>query len=218
MANETWLDWSDKLKMFIDLLSSEGKKQLLEILLKENKENEKNYWEPIPELVWDRDKILKYICENYVKKFESTEFWEKWTWISVKLPAVWWFEWFEFNCFKTEEYFGYGGYTGYSCNSVSYSMEEICGLYDKINEFLCVYWVWYTDIEKNSAPWVRCKGYPSLLWKILYEILDESYFWLRDNMPPCGTCLCQIGGSRDNYQVNFVSDIKSNPHRCLFKM
>ena len=192
MVNETWLlGWTDKLKMFIDLLSPDQKDQLLEILLQENKEKKKNYWEPIPELVWNFDKVLEFINDKCVKSQEIYLVW-KWFMYTIELPAVWEFEWFKFKCFKSEWVNNFDGYNkDLNGSSMWYSMEEIWEILQKINEFLMAYWVWDKDITDFSdllKSWVRGVNI-FWAWKVLGKILVNSTttscwtYWLTDKFP-----------------------------------
>jgi len=199
-----WSSLSDDFKSLIDGLSTKQKDELLALLSYKKEQNKKNYWEPISELVWDFDKVLKYICDNCVKKRSFEKFWENWTLILVKLPAVWTFEWFEFSCFIPNRYFEYRKYKD-TYDSISYSMEEICNLLEKINEFLCVYWVWRADVKKNDVPRVAC-GQFLMSWVVLKKIFDESELWLADKMPPFGNSVLKLPGYHNG--TEFISGWK----------
>ena len=193
MVNETWLlGWTDKLKMFIDLLSPDQKDQLLEILLQENKEKKKNYWEPIPELVWNFDKVLEFINDKCVKSQEIYLVW-KWFMYTIELPAVWEFEWFKFKCFKSEWVNNFDGYNkDLNGSSMWYSMEEIWEILQKINEFLMAYWVWngnINDFSEELKSWAR--GTDNIngdlchfsAWTVLCNILGKGSYRLSGKVP-----------------------------------
>lgn len=185
MENEKWFNWTSDLESFISNLSHDQREELLMLLSRGKEQNKKNYWEPIPELVWDYEKVLKYICDNCVEHRKWHEYWTDWEIITVSLPAVWTFEWFNFSCFRSSE-FKYWDYVNCHYDSISYSVEEICQLLHKITEFLYAYWVDDLSYYKNSSvPRKRCSEYLHW-WDVLYEILECSWAWLKDNMPPCG--------------------------------
>lgn len=211
MANEIWLGWTDKLKMFIDLLSSDQKDKLLEILLQEDKEKKKNYWAPNPDLVWDYDRVLMDIRSNCITTTPDQElFWLHWFKKSLKLPAVWNFEWFEINIFCCHNK---AAWLSNDYNTMLYSMDDIWHILQKIDEYLREYWVYstasdYVDMLKSWKHWenyVWCRAARVLTYVLHCPI------WLSDVLPnDCRVYLDSWGGEKLLFKCGRSLDRLSN--------
>ena len=185
-----------------------------------------------PELVGNKEAVLKDLKEKYVKVQPNVEmFWWKWRNISVNLPPVGKFKWFRFECFISDdsmrkEFFdwslsrdeiGYGKY-GWREKDIhlfsdkSYSVKEILDFFKAIKEYMKEYWIDidgdrdYDNIDYENLWMVRWLDFEA--WGIIWEILESKRsYWTKDNY---------IDGNHVRWWVSFGRGDSFLPRKWYF--